>query len=408
MKKVLNSVRYVFLILVLLIVNFAMPSQEAAEAKTLRDLKQELAEKEANLNAGVSEKLLTEQEIADKKESINKINLEIESIQQEMIDLTKEIEELNVEIVEKEEEIKKIINYYQLSNSESAYLEYIFEAADFTDFIYRVAIAEQLSDYNDKLIDEYHNKIKENENKKKELSAKTVSLNEKQNQLQAELISLGNQLGSILEENVTIEEDIKSLKKVIDTYENSYKCGLDEDLNSCGKGKLPPDTDFYRPVTKGKVSSNYGWRTYYLKGKKVTDFHYGMDISQTGYGAPVNPVAAGKVAYIEERTSCGGNRVYIHHNVDDQPYTSAYFHLSHINVKVGDIVTTDTVIGGVGGIESYETCSTAVHLHLQISTTNIPAGLSYYSRFTARSFNPRDVINFPSEGSYFTDKTTKY
>ena len=240
------------------------------------------------------------------------------------------------------------------------------------------------------------------------ISSKTISLNEKQNQLQSELISLGDQLGNILEENVTLEEDIRSLKKVIDTYENSYKCGLDEDINVCSKGKLPPDTAFYRPVKTGRVSSNYGNRTYKLNGKWVSDFHYGIDISRTGYGAPVNPIAAGRVAYIEEKTRCGGNRVYIHHNVKGQAYTSAYFHLSHINVKVGDTVTTETVIGGVGGIESYETCSTAVHLHLQISTTNVPAGLSYYSRFTARSFNPRNVLNLPPEGSYFYDKTTKY
>ncbi|MBQ2946470.1 MAG: peptidoglycan DD-metalloendopeptidase family protein [Bacilli bacterium] len=409
MKESFKKIRYILLVLILLVVNFSVPTKEVAEAKTLRDLKEELAQKEANLKAGVSEKLLTEQEIATKKESINKINIEIDSIQQELINLTEEIEQLNVEIVEKEKEIKNIINYYQLSSSESAYLEYIFEAVDFTDFIYRMAITEQLSDYNDKLIDEYHQKIKENEQKKKDLDAKTISLNEKQNQLQAELVSLGDQLGSIVEENVTMEEEIRSLKKVIDTYEKTYNCGLDEDINTCGKGKLPVDTAFYRPVKTGRVSSNYGWRTYWINGAEKTDFHYGVDISRTGYKAPVNPIAAGRVAYIEEQTKCGGNRVYIHHDVKGQKYTSGYFHLAYINVKVGDIVTTESVIGGVGGIESYDGCSTAVHLHLQISTTNIePLKLGFYSRFTARSFNPRNVLNLPKEGSFFYDKTTKY
>ena len=407
MKKYLKKFRYIFLVIVLLMLNFSVPNREVAEAQTLRDLKEELAAKEAELEAGKAEKQLTEQQIAQKKSNVAAINQEIDDINQEMVNLTNEIEELNVEIEEKKEEIKKIMNYYQLSSSESAYLEYIFEASDFTDFIYRMAVAEQLSKYNDQLVDEYHEKIEQNEQKKKDLDAKTISLNEKQKELQVELESLGSQLGEILDENVSIEDDIKSLKKMINTYENTYQCDLDEDISTCGRGKLPADTAFYRPVMSGKVSANYGW--YYPWGKKT--WHYGMDISQTGHGANVYSMANGKVAYITEKASCGGNMVYIHHNINGVLYTTGYFHLATINVKVGDVVTSDTVIGTVGGnssIETWDSCSTGTHLHIQFSYGNISAGLGFYTRFTAKSFDPRNVLNLPSEGSYFSDRITKY
>ena len=407
MKKTFKKIRYVFLILILLVINFSIPEERSAQAKTLRDLKEELATYEAELEQSETQQKLTEQQIANKRSNIDSINAEIQSIQKEMVDLTAEIEQLNVEIVEKEEEIKEIMNYYQLSNSDSAYLEYVFEAADFTDFIYRMAIAEQLSKYNDELVEEYHSTIEQNENKKKDLDAKTVSLNEKQKQLQSELESLGSQLGEILDENVSIEDDIKSVKKLINTYENVYKCGLDEDINSCGKGKLPAGTAFYRPVKSGKVSANYG--TYYPWGKPM--MHYGMDISQTGHGAPVYSMADGRVSYITYKASCGGNMVYIHHNVNGVKYTTGYFHLSSVNVSVGDTVTTNTVIGGVGGnknIETWDSCSTGTHLHIQFAYGNIPAGLGFYTKFNAKHFNPRDVVNFPSEGSWFSDRVTKY
>ncbi|MBR6689785.1 MAG: peptidoglycan DD-metalloendopeptidase family protein [Bacilli bacterium] len=407
MKKSFRAIKYIFLILILLVVNFSIPSKEIVEAKTLRDLKEELANKQAELEAGETKQQLTQQQITNKKNSIENINVEIAAISKEMTDLTKEIEELNVEIEEKEKEIKQIMNYYQLSNSESAYLEYIFEAADFTDFIYRMAIAEQLSKYNDKLVDEYHETIKQNEKKKEDLSAKTVSLNEKQKQLETELSSLGSQLGEIMDENVSIEDDIASMKKLINTYENIYNCGLDEDISTCGRGKLPPDTAFYRPVASGKVSANYG--IYYPWGKPKQ--HYGMDISGTGHGANVYSMANGRVAYITYRSSCGGNMVYIHHNVNGQLYTTAYFHLSYINVSVGDTVTTDTVIGGVGGNSTYEwwdDCSTGTHLHIQFGYGNTSEGLGFYTRFTAKHFDPRTVLNLPSEGSWFYDRTTKY
>lgn len=414
MKNILKKGRYLLLVLILLVVNFSIPTKEVVEAKTLRDLKSELAELQRQQANVENEKKLTEQEIENKKKNIGNINVEIANINQQMKDLTKEIEELNVEIEEKEKEIKNIMNYYQLSSSESAYLEYIFEAADFTDFIYRMAIAEQLSDYNDKLVDEYNAKIKENEQKKIDLSNKTVELNEKQKKLEEELKSLGNQLGEIMDEHVTVEDDIKSTKELINFYENDLNCGMDEDVDECLYRILMENIEieisgsgFYRPVTEGKVSANYG--IYYPWGYAMQ--HYGMDISQTGHGAPVYSTAYGIVAYITYRASCGGNMVYIHHHVNGKDYTSGYFHLSTINVSVGDVVTPNTVIGTVGGNSKYEwwdTCSTGTHLHFQLARTNIPSGPGFYTKFNAKHFNPRDVINFPKEGAYFYNRVSTY
>ena len=153
----------------MLSVTFFVPSNNnVVHAQTLRSLKAELTKKEQELNESNNKKKYTESQMSNKRSRINSINQEIVDIQNETVTLTEEIETLNGEIKEKEEEIKEIVNYYQISNSESAYLEYIFNATSFTDFIYRLAISEQLSSYNDKLVDEYNNKIKENEQKKKD------------------------------------------------------------------------------------------------------------------------------------------------------------------------------------------------------------------------------------------------
>lgn len=405
MKKIIKVVK-VLVVVAILSITFFVPSNTKVQAKTLRQLKDELAAKEAELAKGQNQKKYTEQQMQEKRNNINSINREIEVIGNSISDLTAEIDVLNVEIKQKEEEIKKIMNYYQLSNGESAYLEYVFKANDYTDFIYRMAISEQLSNYNDRLIDEYHSKIKENEKKKEELAKKRVSLNEKQANLQRELASLGTQLGEIMDENVSIEDDIASMKKMIETYEKTYNCKLDDDLNDCSRGKLPPDTKFLRPTYSGWVTANYGW--YYPWG--YAQWHYGMDVSP-GHGTNVYAMANGRVAYITYRSSCGGNMVYIHHNINGERYTTGYFHLGSIAVNVGDIVTVDTVIGTVGGSSSYEwwdTCSTGSHLHIQIAYTNIPSQIGYYTVFASKSFNPRDMINFPCEGCYYSDRTRKY
>ena len=404
MKKLIKIVKVLVVVFTILIVFFT-PSNKNVQAKTLRQLKEELAAKEQELANGQTQQKYTKQQIQEKRTAIDSVHTEILNIGQEIDDLTLEIETLNIEIGLKREEIKKIVNYYQLSNGESAYLEYVFKANDYTDFIYRMAISEQLSNYNDNLINEYNSKIKENEKKKEELAAKKISLNEKQTELQKEIQSLNSSLDKVMDEIVTVEDDIASMKKMIETYETVYNCQLDDDLTECSRGKLPPDVKFIRPVDWGCVSANFGW--YYPYG--YAQWHYGMDIG-VYHGSNVYPMANGRVAYITYRSSCGGNMIYIHHNVNGNRYTTGYFHLGSVNVEVGDIVTVDSVIGTVGGTaaEWWDGCSTGAHLHIQISYLNIPEQIGFYSAFTARSFDPRDVINFPCEGCCFWDRTSKY
>jgi len=408
MLKIIKKISYICLIFIMLLVNFYIPSSaQKVSAKTLRDLKAELEAKKQEYKESVNQKELTEAEIEDIKISINAINDEISKIQTEMLELTKEIEKLEEDIIKKDKEIKSIINYYQLSSGESAYLEYIFNAADFTDFIYRLAIAEQLSDYNDKLIEEYNKTIKKNAEKKEELSNKTVALNSKQETLQNELVSLKGNLDAIAEENMSIEDEIKVLEEYVDTYQNKYKCGLDEDIKVCGRDKLPPGTKFYRPVVAGRISAHYGW--YSPWGKST--WHYGTDFAGTGHGANVYSVASGKVAAIVNRASCGGNMVYIQHIVNGTRYTSGYFHLAKVNVRVGDAVTHDTVIGTVGGspsIEYWDKCSTGTHLHLQIAYGLYLEDYYSYSGFESKSIDPRLVINLPAKGVWFERRDIKY
>ena len=412
--KVLNKAKYLLIVLILLVVNFSIPTKEVVEARTLRDIKTELAERKKEYEENKDKEKLTKEEMEKKSEEINSISRQINNARDE-------IQALTVEIGEKEEEIKRIINYYQLSSSEPAYLEYIFNAVDFTDFIYRMAVSEQLSSYNDNLIDEYHNKIKENEQKKKDLDNKTIELNEKQKQLEKELDSLGSQMSEITDMTISVEAEIRALEELVDTYENKLKCDLDEDITTCGTGQLPPGTAFFRPVVSGYISSTFGPRTYYLNGKLVSDTHFGVDIGGNSYGTPVYSTANGKVALIvrvteaekkKAKSVCGGNQIYIYHTVNGKNYTSGYMHLSSINVSVGDIVTPDTIIGAVGGNESYERCSTAVHLHFQLANGHIPPAseddTGYYSRIVSKSFDPTTVVNFPGYLVRFKNRTNAY
>ena len=376
------------------------------EAKTVGDLKEELKIKKEEYANNQHQKNLTEEEMENIRNNINKINDEVENITKTMLELTNEIEELGNKIIEKKEELNKIINFQQISNSESMYMEYVFGASTFTDFIYRVAVAEQLSKYTDSLIKEYNDMIKANNDKKIQLQNKQIELQNKQKSLEKELEKLGEQINSYEKETLSIDSEIQSLEEAIDVYQNQYGCTDTDDIDICTREKLPADTAFYRPIVTGSVTTD--WEYYAPFGKKV--FHYALDFAayDDGSSIPVYSMAAG-VVVSKFRQDCGNNIIVITHNVNGESYTSTYWHLRSTNVNVGDTVTKDTKIGVMGGaLYDSDTCSTGLHVHITISTGLYLTDYHSFNTLNARRFNPRLVLNAPAKYVIFRDRTTKY
>ena len=411
MIKKIRKFRNLFLILILLVTCFISPVQKV-HGKTLGDLKKQLQQQMEEYEKNQNEKNLTESQYNNTKNNISSIQNEIARNQDTIVSLGVEIEELNVNIKKKEEEIKDIIKFYQLSQGESTYLEYIFGATNFTDFIYRLAISEQLTKYNKDLIEEQNRMIEDNKKKQQELRDQETELNKKQEQLNRELDSIGNRLSEIIDLKVDIEEEIKLQKEAINLYEKQYNCKDTDEISVCTANKLPADTAFWRPLVTGHRSSEFGSRTYTLNGKKVTDFHTGIDITTyPNDNVPVYAAANGRVAGVVYKSSCGGNKIYIHHNINGVSYTTSYVHLRKILVSVGDTVTKDTQIAVMGGnpsIETWDSCSTGSHLHFGVAYGLYLKDYTNWNTFVSKSINPRSVVNFPSGGGTFSNRTTKY
>lgn len=404
--KKINKLNYLLIAFIVFSVHIVTTHSDVS-AKTVRDLKNELAEKKADAENNKNAQALTEAQMASVYGRIGDITEEKAQIEEEVIRLNNEIVELNQAIVDKNAEIKNIINYYQLSaTGEAAYMEYLFKSKDFTEFIYRLAVAEQLSQYNEDLINEYNDLITQNEQKKEELAQRQVELSAKQEELRVELQGLSANLSDLLDANVDIEDEIAALEEYIDIYQNQYNCADDDDIDYCTRDQLPPGTVAYRPTDYGYVTADYGW--YYPWGYAM--WHYGMDLGGNHH-APVYSVANGRVAAVYYHQSCGGNMVFIHHNINGQTITSGYLHLASINVNVGDTVTYNTQIGTVGGSpasEYWDSCSTGAHLHVQTSYGLYLQDYYDLGSFNARAFDPRYLINFPGEGGYYGDRTTRY
>ena len=292
-------------------------------------------------------------------------------------------------------------------SGENAYFEYISSAGSLTEMIMRMSAVDQITDYNKEQLQKLENLIKENEQLKVDMANYQVQLNNNIEAYEQRINKLDKRLAELDELADSIDDQIKNQKALIDYYEG-LGCKEDQNLQQCVS--IANNSGWLKPLKKGYVSSLYGYRKHPTTG--VYKLHNGIDLAGNNEGTPVYAAAAGTVAAITRKSSCGGNKVYIHVYVNGTAYTTYYFHLLSINVKVGDKVSTDTVIGTVGGgkqTRSYDSCSTGAHLHFGVAKGFYlgggKEGYSSYSTLVSKSMSPP---GFGPKGWKFVNRNQFY
>lgn len=383
--------RIILLLLIILIIPIN------ANAKTLREFRNELNAAQEALDKNQSQIQATQEEIDAAKARVSEIRSEMTSIDNEMIEINRKIAQLNEKILEKDKEVKSLMKYYQFSNGESAYLEYLFKAKSITDFIYRMSITEQLSRYNDKLIKEMHSMVEENKKNISDLQEKEKQLKALQKELGEKLVILGSQMDSLADDSVALKDELAAAQATVEQYEK-LGCKDDDDVSDCARGQLPAGTRFWRPMNLAYITAPYGYSSIY-----GSSWHTGMDISTYRWDpGTIYSISDGRVAFAGPNGTMG-NVVMIHHNINGNEYTSIYMHMSSIYVNSGDYVSKDTALGTMGETGA----AYGAHLHLSLITCLIYDGDCFnYRNYTV---NPNDYINFPS-GLYvdWNDRNTYY
>lgn len=105
-----------------------------------------------------------------------------------------------------------------------------------------------------------------------------------------------------------------------------------------------------------RISSAYGWREHPIEKQML--FHEGIDISAI-IGTPIYSTAQGRVVKVMYSKYSYGNRIVIKHAYG---FETLYAHLHTINVKKGQWIRKNQLIGSVGNSGK----STGPHLHYEI------------------------------------------
>jgi murein DD-endopeptidase MepM/ murein hydrolase activator NlpD len=189
---------------------------------------------------------------------------------------------------------------------------------------------------------------------------------------------------AVSEENDTLKAQLETsglTEKIVRIIQQNSANGgysLDSDIqsNPLLRGKVADELSTNRalrevlyalpshlPVANYSVSSDFGIRKHPLSGK--SHFHTGLDLmSQTG-DDKVYAVKPGIVVMAEYHPQYGNTVVIRHLNGVE----SLYAHMAQLMVKVGDKVTTESLLGYIGNTGE---SSTGKHLHFEILVGGYP------------------------------------
>lgn len=410
-NKIISCFSRCFLIILLLVFYiFPIPIASAtsnsdltlAQMRTqLEKLKQQKAENE-------HQQEVTEAEKEAKNRALSNTYAKIEETQTKVEEAKQSIEESNARIAKLNQQTQELMSYYQILSGNNTYMEFITDSSSMTELIMRSDAIEQLSSYNQEKLLELENLIDDTEQKQVELLEYEDELNANVADYQKQLEEIDSSLIQFSDISMSIDEQIEMLEDSIETNEN-MGCKESETLNACTlRLSRENDVDYtwyvnnygwLKPVTKGRISSLFGWRS--VPGQ--SSYHSGIDIA-ISEGTNVYPAASGVVIRTVSRSSCGGNQIYIQAVVNGEVYTMQYAHLLEVYVKKGDTVDVNDVIALSGGYSTasryggYDTCTTGAHLHFGVSK----GAYTSFSNYTANLIDPP---GFPGKGSWFYSRT---
>ena len=382
-------------------VQFSPVIANAANKETLGYYEEKLAQakQEAKNNLNAINK--TESEINYSRNQIEKLKNETLALTNEIKVLTEEIEKYQFEIKDKLSESKQIIEYMQMSNGKNVYIDYVFKADSITELINRSFVVQEIVDYNNKVISNLKQIIKDNSKRQEEIDSRKLKIASTEKQLEENIVSLGEKKESLSAGGVSIEKEIEIYEKQVNYYKNlgcktNDVIGVDCAVAGAGTGV------FRRPTVTGYVTQEMYYKPSYS--------HRAVDIgSKNGRKEKIYPIADGVITSIY-RDNYGALCVTIeHYNINDRKYyTSLYVHMSSYapGIYVGQKITSNQYIGYMGDT-GY---AFGVHLHMEVFPCRLYNSSdkncyrwsvydSYAKKLMKNGYNVRNLITFP-KGTY--------
>ncbi|MFV0254537.1 MAG: murein hydrolase activator EnvC family protein [Erysipelotrichaceae bacterium] len=403
----------------------------------LESIQNDLNDIRANIQSYMEEMAKYQSQINSLQADIDRLNVSIGEISRNIEVLANRIAIREADIEAKRLEIADRMVNLQGNNSFSGYIDFLFGANNFSDFIKRAEAIDDITSYNRDQILALQEEIRLLNLDKDDLQIQKELMEEQKTIVETNIASL-----KVLQERVEIIviEYRKREAEFMELQDNTV-ANLDDINNaldnvSSAINEIAPSQGWSYPVRSRFYVSAGVWFYSSSFGGGV---HIGSDFA-AGIGTPIYSPANGMVLYVSDScntygyycsrcgkpgASGGGNQVGTIVQVGNSVYFLINFHMqSGVSsiTKVGDIVQQGELIGYMGT----SGCSTGSHLHQQIiylgennmsamvdkfkRTGDISFGMGWgYSAYNNRCtriggspcyVNPQDIYNVKVGYSY--------
>ena len=277
-------------------------------------------------------------------------------------------------ITKREEILSQRLRSYQQNGGDMRYLDVIFGAKNFVDFITRVSVVTKIMEQDQNILEaqetdknnleetkqnlsskqgELELILKDNKEKKAFLVDQKVEIKQLEDTLEIKLKETKITMDDLKQYTKNLEEEKEVLMQKSESFnqpipETSDTSNNDKN-NSISQFSTKDDTQFIWPTNGGVITTYQGMRW----GK----FHKGIDIAGPNTYS-ILASAGGKVEFAGWINGYGKTIKINHLN----GYKTQYAHLESIDVNVGDNVSKGNKIGVMGSTGR----STGIHLDFEV------------------------------------------
>ena len=372
---------------VLLVMVMVVAQMTSAAATTLKELEGKQAELATQIKTAKDayEELKTEKdgvlaEVTRLDVELDEVTTEYLLVSDELAQTTALLEQTEIELAEAEAQYEAQYAAfrdrvrYMYENGSIGYLETLFTAESFSDFLNQVEYINCIVEYDENMVtrlQETENtiaaKLQDISEKEIEVSALAVQLERKKHAYEEEfavkeaaLFDLMEDEAAALAEYKAFEDADKVIQAEIKKWQEAEKARIEAaaaaDRARAASSSVNFDGQMRWPVpSSSRISSGYGYRTSPISGRR--EFHTGIDIpAATGNSI----IAAEKGVVVTAGWINGyGYTVVLDHGGN---VTTLYGHCSRLLVSVGQSVARGQEIARIGSTG----WSTGPHLHFQV------------------------------------------
>ncbi len=339
----------------------------------------------------VAKKNIIDQQIFLLHDQVRNINEQITAYSSLIADKQTELDEATARWQALSDKYKERIRAME-EDGKLSYWSVLFKANDFSDFLDRLSMIEEIAAADQRRLTELNEAAKvveaaktELESEKTALEASKKDLEETSKELEEsraeaddllkQLIAIGDEYQALLDEAERKESEvagkIDDLEYAYDeAKEREYKEWLATQKPSSGSGSASNTVDgvvWLLPIRYTLFSSPFGYRVHPVYGD--WRFHYGVDLCAP-QGTPIVATRSGQVTVASYDWSSGYN-VTINHM---DGFATKYLHMTHYIVSPGQYVVAGQVIGYCGSTGT----STGPHLHFGVYYNGVAVNPAKY------------------------------